>query len=312
MNDEHLTRLIEAHLEGSLDETTHAELERLLLESESARRQFWEHAAVHGQLHEVAKLKWSSAREPLPQPRLVWRSLWTRVLRPVPLGFAAFFIGAVSGSLVYAHFSTPLSIAVPLANAGFESTITPGTNGFPEILGAWSGDLCRVTQADQGIIPREGAHMLRFLRPVAEGERSQEGFTVADQWLLLDVRTLPAMDESSAVVLSAFFNRSQDSTAANNRFGVALYAFKGSVADAPSLWHDVNSRALAFAESELPTDSDPRTWERGETRLQLPPDADLLIVRIHAFKQHWHDDATPDLLGHYADEVRLEIQSTTP
>jgi len=164
-----------------------------------------------------------------------------------------------------------------------------------------------VVPAEQGITPHEGARMLRFLSAVSQGAPEAKDFTVADQWLLLDVRALPLQDNARTIALSAWFNRTADATAANNRFGVGLYAFQGTAADGPQLWHSVKTRALAFAETEVPTDSDPATWERGETRLTIPAHANLLLLRIHAFKQHWQDSATPELIGHYADDVRLEI-----
>ena len=230
--------------------------------------------------------------------------------RPLTAAAAGVVLGVFSGSLVYAHFNASTAEVVPLTNAGFESGPEPTNSGIVAAFDRWGGDLCRVVPAEQGITPHEGARMLRFLSAVSQGAPEAKDFTVADQWLLLDVRALPLQGDARTVALSARFNRTADSTAANNRFGVGLYAFRGTAADGPKLWHNVKARALAFAETEVPTDSDPATWERGETRLTIPADADLLLLRIHAFKQHWRDTATPELIGHYADDVRLEIIPT--
>jgi len=314
MNDEALSRSIEAHLEGVLDESGRRELERMLLESEAARRQFWEEAALHGLLHEAAKVKWSAARELAPVRRdpVSWAVLtWRMFCRPVPMALAGLVIGLFSASWGYARFAGATGQLVPLTNASFEAQVIPGTSGLPAVFDVWGGDLCRVTPAEQGITPVQGRRMLRFLSPVAEGTAPRPGYTVSDQWMLVDMRSWPAT-EARTVVLSACFNRLAGATPGNQRFGLAMFAFRGRAEDGPRLWANVRRRALAYAETEVQTDHDPASWQRGETRLEIPVGTEMLLLRIHAFQEHWQDEAAPNLIGHYADDVQLRVLNPLP
>src|SRR5262249_9763629 len=60
MIDERLTTLLDAYLDGSLSAEEKKELERMLLESDAARRQFWERASLHGWTYAAAKLNYSA------------------------------------------------------------------------------------------------------------------------------------------------------------------------------------------------------------------------------------------------------------
>ena len=78
MNLDYRDSLIEAWLNGTLDDNQFAELEAELLESAAARDAFWDRAAFHGVLSEAARLAWGAESEEQPtsgpatlrQPRL--------------------------------------------------------------------------------------------------------------------------------------------------------------------------------------------------------------------------------------------------
>jgi anti-sigma factor RsiW len=48
MKDERLIVLLDAYLEGALSPEEKQELERMLLESDAARMEFWQRASLHG------------------------------------------------------------------------------------------------------------------------------------------------------------------------------------------------------------------------------------------------------------------------
>lgn len=60
MIDERLIVLLDAYLDGSLSPEEKKELERMLLESDAARRQFWERASLHGWTYAAAKLNYGA------------------------------------------------------------------------------------------------------------------------------------------------------------------------------------------------------------------------------------------------------------
>ena len=66
MNLDYRDSLIEAWLNGTLDDAQFAELEAELLESAAARDAFWDRAAFHGVLSEAARLAWGGESDEQP------------------------------------------------------------------------------------------------------------------------------------------------------------------------------------------------------------------------------------------------------
>src|SRR5882724_153715 len=60
MKDERLIVLLDAYLDGTLSAEEKLEMERMLLESDAARREFWERASLHGWTHAAAKLNYGA------------------------------------------------------------------------------------------------------------------------------------------------------------------------------------------------------------------------------------------------------------
>ena len=60
MKDERLIVLLDAYLDGTLSAEEKLERERMLLESDAARREFWERASLHGWTHAAAKLNYGA------------------------------------------------------------------------------------------------------------------------------------------------------------------------------------------------------------------------------------------------------------
>src|SRR5512139_689515 len=58
MEQARLSHLLNLYFDGALAGGEKAELERILIESDAARRFFWEYAALHGLTQEAATLKW--------------------------------------------------------------------------------------------------------------------------------------------------------------------------------------------------------------------------------------------------------------
>jgi anti-sigma factor RsiW len=64
MIDERLIVLLDAYLDGGLSPEEKKELERMLLESDAARRCFWERTSLHGWTYAAAKLNYSAKPAP--------------------------------------------------------------------------------------------------------------------------------------------------------------------------------------------------------------------------------------------------------
>jgi hypothetical protein len=155
MRDERLIVLLDAYLDGTLGVDEKQELERMLLESDAARREFWDRASLHGWTHAAAKLNYSAkpaaevARERRAlrgvafEPLISWlarvsRLWWRAVLTGTACG-AALMLWAGIRALQppVADDDTGDAVAAapaPIANTNFVATLTRGT------AVVWDGD----------------------------------------------------------------------------------------------------------------------------------------------------------------------------
>jgi hypothetical protein len=189
-----------------------------------------------------------------------------------------------------------------LTGGGFESDSLVAIDSVPRQFGLWSGDPALVVPESDGILPRSGQQMLRFELPEVGKARPCE------QWQIVDLRPLreKAPGGAAKAIFSGWFNRATHAVGQAN-LAVTLAAFKGDPSQAPHFWAAREDKALAVAGSYIRTDSNPATWERAEAKLDVPHDADFLLVQIAA-----NYPITPESVtgpnGHYADDAALEIQ----
>jgi hypothetical protein len=186
-----------------------------------------------------------------------------------------------------------------LIGGGFEENNLVVIDYAPREFGIWSGDPALVVPAIDGVSPRSGEKMLRFDIP-------QRGKPAASQqWQVVDARPLreAAKGAKVEVVFRAWFNRAATAHL-NPNFTVTVASFKGDPAQAPHFWADRQGKALTISEAYIHTDLHPETWEKAETRIPVPPDADFLLVRMAANEPHGTELGGS---GHYADDAELEI-----
>jgi len=129
----------------------------------------------------------------------------------------------------------------------------------------------------------------------------------SEVWQLVDLRRYKDLLAGGRVEakLTAFFNRAAGGAEAANQFGLALAAFRGSPAEAKTLWAGRQTAALALADKELATENNPDTWELLETDAQLPPETDFVIIQIRAIAPP--GSSRTALAGHFADVVDLRL-----
>ncbi len=73
MKDERLIVLLDAYLDGVITPDEKRELERMLLQSDAARREFWQRASLHGWTHAAAKVNYGA--KPAEELAREWRGL---------------------------------------------------------------------------------------------------------------------------------------------------------------------------------------------------------------------------------------------
>src|SRR6266542_446459 len=106
MRDERLIVLLDAYLDGALVPDEKQELERMLLESDAARREFWDRASLHGWTHAAAKLNYGAkpaaevARERRELHGVAFESFISWLTRASRFGWRAILAGASCGAAI--------------------------------------------------------------------------------------------------------------------------------------------------------------------------------------------------------------------
>ncbi len=209
-------------------------------------------------------------------------------------------------------FPEPPRTYNPVVNGDFEIPEAISVQGVPGQPGRWSGDLCQVVSAEQGITPYSGQHMLRFLDSSAPKDRPQYVTTASQQWQIIDLRDILAEVKAGRVSVeaSAYFNRIASTSEEDPQAIQAIYihAFKGNVKDTRKLWPHRSKHRTRSLVSEVLTDNDPQTWERADVILQVPAQSDFLIIEISTVIEAQEGRDIQSFQGHYADQVNVDLR----
>lgn len=168
-----------------------------------------------------------------------------------------------------------------------------------------AGDPAEIIGTNDGVSPRSGSQMLRFLNtyhiaPFTDGTNS-------DLYYVLDLGYYAASlaDGSGSVDLSAWFNTGPSGI--NNEYFLGVSAFD-STFDLPNdiRLGTASSRLaeLTTYGSRLATDGDASTWEQETLSMALPANTRYLALRLGAHQT----GNTADFISAYADDVQVTLQ----
>jgi hypothetical protein len=197
------------------------------------------------------------------------------------------------------------SVLIRPANCGFDSPGFTKIGGFPSTFGFWSGPAFELTGAIEDVRPVQGTGMLRFFAP-PPGQGSRDSVV----WQLVDLRPAKQfMAANGTVDLKAWvqFNRIPGDSRTASKFKLSIAAFRGQPADAAALWAARNQSALAFAEKELDSDNDPKTWERVDLATTVSADADFAVMEIRAIAPAGIPAGANPFPGHFADLIDAKV-----
>ena len=310
--------MVSKYLDGSITNEEGAQLNAWLKANPEELRRFTEQVmfsqeircAVHSQAQqqaasvfiEEASLTLASIAR---SPTSFWKN-W----RPISL--------AASIGILIGAFSSPATWALVAERKiwieSFEGMATATLPGMPKQPGVWSGDEAQIVGAENGIQPKSGLKMLRFLSASYAGENSPRS-SWSDVYRLVDVRDLgDPITERTAIRLSAKFNAAPFPSSERYHFSVALYALESAPngAEAQLTLPVIREASLATGSRIVPI-TNPGTWQ--EITQELTISAETRFVLIHvAMVQSFPNRTSGNarFVAHYADDLRLDVIRRNP
>ena len=344
MLDNHTTELIQGWLDGGLDDRAFAELEAVLAESPEARRQFWDEVRFHSELHDAFKIRCTAVGDALPSecsarapeklmPTRSGRRFlrrqggWLAAAVTIMLGGCGLGCVVTSLSLAYADWSPAQLKGITLLHETFEAEPYPRHDFVPTVTGYWSGDVTSIVKAEQGVRPKAGRQMLRFVETAPANE--SPAFTSASEiWRLVDLddaRKQMGVDHDDvdlALELTATFNGVAASPGRRPQCFIKAIATDASIPSARSLWlksglegaqQSDPAGVYVLAEQQESLDADPGSWQRLTVSLHVPAKARFLMLYcVASDRSDAARDSAVRLEGQYVDEIVLTARPVTP
>jgi hypothetical protein len=305
--------LVSKYIDGTITAEEGSQLNAWLKENPEALRKFTEQvlfsqeisSAIQAQAQQQAACAFLQEKIPapnfIPHPQV---SFW-RNWRPISL--------AASIGILIGTFSSPSTWAFTaerrIWTESFEGMPTNTSPGIPKQPAVWSGDEAQMVQAENGVKPKSGLKMLRFLSASYPGENSSSS-SWSDVYRLVDVRDLGGpITERTAIRLSAHFTAVPSPPSEKYQFSVALYALE----NVPS-GEDAHLRLPSILEASLATGSRivpitaPGTWQELSQELVVPPETRFVLIHISMVKALPKRGSGVALFtGHYVDDLRLDL-----
>ncbi len=346
MLEDRTIRLIHGWLDASLDDGEFVELEATLSESPEARRRFWHEADFHSDLHEAFKshsrtmpataLPDHTEQAFAARRRPSFGARFGNILRrhgALAAGVVALFAGgcglgsmATSFSLAYAGILSARHEPMTILREDFEAPPHPRHDFVPLAPGYWSGDITSVVGPEQGLKPRAGQSMLRFVDTAPNGE-SSELASASEIWRLVDLaevrQQLGLADGRGdiAIEFTAAFNGVAAAAGRTPKCVTRAIATDAVPPVAGSNWHrlllaqarESDPVGLCVLAEQIETlDQLPASWQRLTVTLRAPAPARWLI--LYCAVGDGSDVALRSpvrLEGQYVDDIRLRASPTT-
>jgi hypothetical protein len=323
MNSERLQFLLSAYLDGVLAPEEQSELEHALRGSAAARTQFWEQTRLHNQLRAVVGEGGEPRMETVmsDNARVVplQQSPQTRWLRhPLRALAAAIALSVLCTSAVWAYAGQLLGQRarfVSLLHAGFEGLGAVPPFGVPDRPGQWSGDYSDLVGAENGVQPRSGKSMLRFLRADnALGQAGPRNY-VAEAIHVVDLRPYGSdlRAGTAQIELAAWFASAQSVDGIKVRFLLKAATFSGTPEDAPALWDDASQASLSMVQHQMDPSPVEGEWKSLAVSIPVPPQAQFLVFECAVMQVSPKlPEGTAVFPAQYVDDVTVRLRQGMP
>lgn len=288
--------LIRRHIDGEASEADRKELQEQLRRDPTTRRLFARYANLDATLGSgsIALKEPVLAAKPIRAAWLSWR--------PLTAAAAGIVFGMLCTSVVFGFVGqrqvekkTSLFVAQP----SFEDAQMPLAKGFPPAPSLWTGDVAKVVSAENGVMPKDGHHMLRL-------ETTAYGKPVMFPRLYQIIALPPSSSERSEIEVSASFASADPGSSPH--YTVRAYA----VNEAPERlgpdwfarhWFVQQDEAIASAETGFENPPGSTDWQSIGLRMQVPGKARCLVVFFGVKNQAKSQAKQP----HYLDAVQVSF-----
>lgn len=304
--------LIDAWLAGRATDDEAARLGAIVESDPAARDHLLVLADLHACLATDERL-WAAKPEPA-------RVALPRRRTPFALAFSIgvlFGVASFGLTLVFARSEpTPSAGPVPLVDGDFESNTMPTTEGLPNRVGVWGGDISHITTGpNHGVTPLHGEWMFQFLRSDFEGERFTRSAT-GEVFQVIDLRGWSRPSGPVNVEVAGRVNSVRIARGEDYRWVAHAFAFETDPTARPRepdhSW--LYRECLTSAHRrDVPDDGDPASWQKVSVELLIPPTANYLVVSFGVVRVRPAPTADPVRFpGHFLDMVEVVPLTTTP
>ena len=236
----------------------------------------------------------------------------------VPLPFNALLNDGtpVEGSDCVVIKGKPKRLPLPdnlLINPGFE-TQEDIPSDLPADFGYWARDYSVITTATDGVAPRSGDRMVRFINATPGTMGPYLNNKAGELHQLVDVSSYSDLIAAGdALALSfASFNRIPGDDQTDTLFRLVVRAYAGDPDTYPV--QNTGYTELAKTTTEIYTDDLPDTWQRIAIDMPIPVGTDFISVLIYAGEDVFDDGpgAPMDFHGHFADDIFMGVIEAQP
>ena len=308
MNPDQLA-LLHGYLSDTLDAATFAQLQSLLRESAEARRTLRSLATIDAHLHQLAAANPATALllAHSPAHRAPTATWLTR--HPQAAAVAGLILGLFCATMVFAYIAPALHKPLTLLETSFEEATHPLPNGVPSVTGLWAGDFSEIVGPQNGVTPRSGNKMWRFLRADNRTGAARAANYVGEAIHILDLSKLQSGNTSTSRILeiSAWFALGNTSPGTRYHWNIKAAAFEGNVVDAPHLWGKWDDLNTCLVRREVIANQTPE-WQPLSVTMMIPASATFLIFECAAVhRKPLLPNEVAEFPAHYLDDVRVRL-----
>lgn len=308
MTEEDL-KLIHGYLNGTLQRAEFARLQSLLREQADARRMLRSLATVETKLHQLAAGNTATLRlladtSENDSPSALWFSR-----RPAAAAVAGLLLGLLCATMVFAYIAPAIHRPILVLETSFEDVSPAKPLGVPDSFGTWGGDYSEIVGTQNGVTPRSGAKMWRFLRADNAQQLASPRNYVGEAIYVLDLRNLRSAPATAVrhLEISAWFAHGATAPDSIYHWNIKAAAFEGNVSDAPKLWGRWDEASASLVRHEAIAQSGAH-WQPLSVTVAIPAHASFLVFECAVVQRKpFISSGSADFPAHYLDDVRVRL-----